>query len=103
MSPNKLYRGYLRQKTNLICRGHVGSAVAGKLLCCGKHIAASQTLVTFSWLLMSSWLGLDLLGLQLLGLEVVGGGEVGLQVSLHCWQVCELLPTIATLPSGFQK
>ena len=96
----------------------MGSAVAGKLLCRGKHIAAGQTLVTFSCLLVRSWLGLELLGLdllglelldlkllgfQLLGLEVVGGGEVGLQVSFHCWQVCELLPTIATLPSGFQK
>ena len=88
----------------------MGSAVACKLLCSGKHIAASQTLVTFSCLLVRSWLGLDLLGLelldlkllgfQLLGLEVVGGGEVGLQVCLHCWQVGELLPAIATLPPG---
>ena len=93
----------------------MGSAVAGKLLCRGKHIAAGQTLVTFSCLLVRSWLGLELLGLdllglelldlkllgfQLLGLEVVGGGEVGLQVCLHCWQVGELLPAIATLPPG---
>ena len=66
--------------------------------------------MTLSWLLVGSWLGLELLGLKvlgldlldlkLLGLEVVGGGEVGLQVSFHCWQVRELLPTIATLPSG---
>ena len=71
--------------------------------------------MTLSWLLVGSWLGLELLGLkvlgldlldlkllglQLLGLEVVGGGEVGLQVCLHCWQVCELLPAIATLPPG---
>ena len=93
----------------------MGSAVACKLLCSGKHVAAGHTLVTLSWLLVGSWLGLELLGLkvlgldlldlkllglQLLGLEVVGGGEVGLQVSFHCWQVRELLPTIATLPSG---
>ena len=88
----------------------MGSAVACKLLCSGKHVAAGHTLVTLSWLLVGSWLGLKLLGfelldlkllgLKLLGLEVVGGGEVGLQVSLHCWQVRELLPTIATLPSG---
>ena len=88
----------------------MGSAVACKLLCSGKHVAAGHTLVTLSWLLVGSWRGLDLLGLellgfellglQLLGLEVVGGGEVGLQVCLHCWQVGELLPAIATLPSG---
>ena len=88
----------------------MGSAVACKLLGRGKHIAAGHTLVTLSWLLVGSWLSLDLLGLellgfellglQLLGLEVVGGGEVGLQVCLHCWQVGELLPAIATLPSG---
>ena len=73
----------------------MSSTVADKLLGRGKDIAASQTLVTLPrWRL--SWLGLDLL----LGVEVVRGGEVGLQVSLHCWQVGELLSTVTTFPSG---
>ena len=73
----------------------MGFAVTGKLLRRGKHVAACQTLVTLPWL-GGSWL----LGLNLLGLKVLGGGEVGFQVSLHGWQVSELLSTIATLPSG---
>ena len=89
-----------KEKLNLICRGNMGSAVAGKLLCRGKHVAAGQTLVTLSWLITLMRMGLELLGLEVVGLKVVGRGEVGLQVSLHCWQVCELLSAIATLPSG---
>ena len=78
----------------------MGFAVTGKFLGRGKDVAAGQTLVALSWLLVTCLrLGLKLL----LVLQVMRGGEVGLQVSLHGWQVCELLSTIATLPSGSSR
>ena len=75
----------------------MGSAVARQLLRRGKNIAASRTLMPLLGCLLSNnrlgrtWL---LRWLQML----VGRGKVGLQVGFHGWQVCELLPAVATLP-----